>query len=132
LLICKIIIDDLLCVYAYIVVNSYAMEDQPIHMRQNIPQQVKKAVLTMDPEAEVVLFGSQARGDSHEESDWDFLILTSREVSRSLKREIRDALWEIEMKEEVIISSLIVYSATWKDTAAWPIHQNIEREGITL
>ena len=99
---------------------------------EQIPQLVSKTVRQIDPAAKVVLFGSQARGDSHEESDWDFLILTSQEVTRSLKKEIRDALWEIEMKQEVIISSLIVATDAWKETSAWPIHQNIDREGIIL
>jgi len=100
--------------------------------RRTVPQLVSQAVREIDPKAQVILFGSRARGDAHEESDWDFLVLTSQEVTRPLKRKIRGALWEIEMSEEVIISSLIVSSTTWKDTAEWPIHQNIDREGILL
>lgn len=108
------------------------MKEYNLNIQNTIPQQVKEAVLTLDPDAEVVLFGSQARGDSHDESDWDFLILTSQKVTRPLKKEIRDALWEIEMAQEVVISSLTVASDAWKETAEWPIHQNIDREGIAL
>ncbi len=99
---------------------------------KHISQLVGQAVRQIDPDAEVVLFGSQARGDSHEESDWDFLILTSQEVTRPLKKEIRDALWDIEIVQDAIISSLIVFSDAWKEVAAWPIHQNIDRDGIPL
>ena len=40
----------------------------------NIPQLVKEKILEIDKNAEVILFGSRARGDFHEESDWDFLV----------------------------------------------------------
>jgi predicted nucleotidyltransferase len=36
-----------------------------------ILKEIKKTVLNVDSEAEVVLFGSRARGDFHDESDWD-------------------------------------------------------------
>ena len=29
----------------------------------------------LPPDAQLILFGSQARNDAHEESDWDLLIL---------------------------------------------------------
>ena len=40
---------------------------------------IKKAVLKIDKSATVILFGSHARGDAHLESDWDILILISKE-----------------------------------------------------
>ncbi|WP_461102555.1 nucleotidyltransferase domain-containing protein [Spirosoma koreense] len=36
-------------------------------------QEVKRSVMAIDPNAEVWLFGSRARGDAREDSDWDFL-----------------------------------------------------------
>ncbi len=35
--------------------------------------------MNVDSEAEVVLFGSRARGDFHDESDWDVLVLVNKE-----------------------------------------------------
>ncbi|WP_461150872.1 nucleotidyltransferase domain-containing protein [Spirosoma pulveris] len=35
-------------------------------------QAVKKQVCEIDPQAEVWLFGSRARGDARPDSDWDF------------------------------------------------------------
>lgn len=37
---------------------------------------VKNQLLLVDGTASVILFGSRARGDAANDSDWDFLILT--------------------------------------------------------
>ena len=46
-----------------------------------ILEKVKEIVHATDPEAEVILFGSRARGDAMEDSDWDILILTPKAVN---------------------------------------------------
>ncbi len=43
---------------------------------ETIIKKVKEIVDRFDSHADIVLFGSRARGDYHEESDWDFLILS--------------------------------------------------------
>ena len=45
-----------------------------------VVNKVKEIVHRHDKEAEVILFGSRARGDWHEESDWDFLILSQLKI----------------------------------------------------
>lgn len=105
------------------------MEDQPIHIRQSIPQQVKEAVLAHDPEAEVILFGSQARGDSHEESDWDFLILSKKLYPTSEKRKLRSILLDIELEREVIISSIVLSPEDWNRRKGWPLYEEVQQEG---
>lgn len=44
-----------------------------------IPNKVKEIVHRYDKDAELILFGSRARDDWHEESDWDFLVLSEFE-----------------------------------------------------
>ncbi|MBK9980810.1 MAG: nucleotidyltransferase domain-containing protein [Saprospiraceae bacterium] len=48
-------------------------------------QLVKHEIKGIDPNAEVILFGSRARGDFREDSDWDFLILLNRTLDRPIK-----------------------------------------------
>ena len=43
--------------------------------RDGLIEQVKKAVNEIEPDAEIILYGSRSRGDSTTESDWDLLIL---------------------------------------------------------
>lgn len=51
-----------------------------------ILKEIKAAVQSVDPNVEVILFGSRARGDFKKESDWDILILTEQKVTRSLEK----------------------------------------------
>lgn len=44
-------------------------------MKNAIVSKVKAAVLTFEPSAEVILFGSRARDDFREHSDWDLQVL---------------------------------------------------------
>ena len=48
--------------------------------KKNFLEQVKKAVQEIEADAEILLYGSRARGDSLDQSDWDFLILLNGKV----------------------------------------------------
>jgi predicted nucleotidyltransferase len=37
---------------------------------------------------EIILFGSRARGDEKEDSDWDFYVLIDRDIEFSVKRKL--------------------------------------------
>ncbi len=93
---------------------------------------VKARVMEIDPEATVILYGSQARGDAHAESDWDFLILLAIDDTEAVKRQIRDALFEVELETDEIISSIIEQKEQWEDFKVTPLYQNIEAEGIAI
>jgi len=93
---------------------------------------VKARVMEIDPDATVILYGSQARGDAHAESDWDFLILLAIEDTEAIKRQIRDALFEVELETDEIISSIIEQKDQWENFKVTPLYQNIEAEGIAI
>jgi predicted nucleotidyltransferase len=82
---------------------------------------------------EVILFGSKARGDDDEESDIDLLILTSKRVSWDERKAINDALFDIELAHDVVISTLIATDAEWNEGTfpVLPIHHEISEHGVT-
>jgi predicted nucleotidyltransferase len=84
------------------------------------------------PVEEIVLFGSKARGEDDAESDIDLLVLTTRELSRSERHEIVDALFPLQLQHEVVLSPLIVAAQEWRAglTSVHPIHQEIEEQGV--
>jgi predicted nucleotidyltransferase len=99
---------------------------------QIIPIQVEVAVKSIDPAAKVILFGSRAREKAHEESDWDFLILTLLEVTPELEDEIREKLYFLELEFEQVISSVIEQKDKWEDYLNSEFYQNIQRDGIEI
>jgi len=85
------------------------------------------------PVKEVVLFGSKARGDDDEESDIDLLVLTTQPVSWNERKAINNALYEIQMKYDIIISTLITTVTEWNEGtfSVLPIHGEISNQGVT-
>jgi predicted nucleotidyltransferase len=80
--------------------------------------------------ARVVLFGSRARGEGHEESDLDVLVLV-RGLTREERRAAIDDAGEVEMATGLIVSALVRDAETW-GRADGPLARAVEREGIAL
>ena len=64
----------------------------------NIAKRIGTAIGTIDPKAQVIIFGSRARVDAKEESDWDILILTEYPVSIEIERSFRNNLFDLEIE----------------------------------
>ena len=87
----------------------------------------------MPDDARVVLFGSQARGDAHSDSDWDLLILLNKEhVSNDDFNEIAYPLIRLGWELDATISPLIYSFADWQKRSFTPFFKNVEKEGIEL
>ena len=83
------------------------------------------------PVDQVVLFGSKARGTDDAESDIDLLVVTSRPLSWQERHSLIDALFDVELNHDVVISTLVVFQDDWEN-GPWrvvPIRKNIERDG---
>lgn len=94
---------------------------------------IRQEVSNIDPDAEIILFGSRARGNARPDSDWDVLILTGYPVNLSKERQFRDALYEIEIETGEPISVFVFSRNDWNTKQAiTPFYHNVTREGITL
>ena len=93
-------------------------------------QALKRRIL---PDEKVILFGSQARGDAHENSDWDLLVLLNKDKRNFIEDCDRYAypFDELGLRYNTLINT-IVY--TVKDWEAHPsfLRYNVEREGIEI
>jgi predicted nucleotidyltransferase len=97
-------------------------------------RRVKQAVHAVEPDAEIILYGSRAREDARSESDWDFLILVDGAVHDVRTDAIRHQLCEIEWDCGEVLSSVVRSRQEWDDARykAMPFHQIVEREGKIL
>ena len=102
--------------------------------KSELLKRVKEAVLELAPKAEVILYGSRARGTARSDSDWDFLILLPGPVSKKLELEIKDRLYDIELETDTVLTSIIRSKQEWlsKRYKVVPLRQEIEKDGIVV
>ena len=103
-------------------------------MQKEILSKVKEAVMKLEPSVEVILYGSRSRDDYRDYSDWDFLILVDGKVDTKRTDAIRNALYEIELNTDQIISSIVRSRQEWNSPkySVVPLRRNVEREGIRI
>ena len=101
----------------------------------DILQEIKRRVAAVEPSAQVLLYGSYARGEQGPESDIDLLILLPEgdRVSFDEGMRIKSPLYRLERTTGRIISPLVYTRNEWlerhKDT---PFFDNIQREAVSL
>jgi predicted nucleotidyltransferase len=101
---------------------------------EKVLTKIRKTVNSIRPDADVILYGSRARGDMENDSDWDILILLNDPVDRQVKNELSDALYETELETNEVFSSIIRTKEEWNSPrySVLPFKKNVEEEGILL
>ncbi len=94
---------------------------------KRLVEKIKKIV----PEAEIILFGSKARGDDTLFSDVDILILVDK---KEKKEEILEVCFQFELEHDILISPLIRTRDEWNSFPynVSEIRHFIEEEGVRL
>lgn len=102
--------------------------------KEQILSEIKKTVLAQEPDAEIILYGSYARGDYRSDSDIDILVLLDKEnISYEDEKKIAYTLYDLEFKNHQVISPVIRSRKIWYEK--YPntgLFINIQKEGIHL
>lgn len=99
----------------------------------DIRQLIRKNVNEIDHNAEIILYGSRARGDERMDSDWDILVLTDYAVNIEKERIFRDKLYDLELETGEPISVFIFSKNDWKyKQRITPFYKSVTTEGINL
>ncbi len=99
---------------------------------RNILSVVKEKIHYVDPHAQIFLFGSRARNDYRDDSDWDFLVLTEKQITQELKNRISDSLCEAELDTGQVLTTIVQNAVIWKKYSDTPIYKNVTRDSIEL
>lgn len=79
----------------------------------------------------IVLFGSRARGDASDASDYDFLVVVDQRTSAA-REALLDVGAEMLNRHDRLFAALMYTDAEWDETRRSPLGWNIEREGIAV
>jgi len=102
-------------------------------MNQQIFQEIQALKRQILPNEKVILFGSQARGDAREDSDWDLLVLLNKK-----KKTFEDEdnygypFAEMGLRYRTYISVKIYTENDWKKRKPTPFYKNVKQDGILI
>lgn len=104
--------------------------------RLQIVERIRQIVKAVNPTAETILYGSQARGTARADSDVDLLILLDGDGEKpSIAQEdtITWPLYELELQTGIQISPLVMLKKQWYNRPIkTPFYYNVMQEGVKL
>ena len=102
--------------------------------RNKVLQEAKSRLVSVfgDKIEDVILFGSQAWGTSHEWSDYDMVVIVRGENYWNVTRGVQHVLYDLEMELGILIQDLVIseYELYHTLRGAQPIFQKAISEGI--
>jgi len=97
-------------------------------------EQCRNTVLSIEPHAEIILYGSHARGESGPDSDYDIFVLVDRALTRELEDSISFALYDLEYEADVILSVHVYEKSFFQSPLGqvMPLFNHVRTQGIRL
>lgn len=74
---------------------------------------LKTIITTEFPDVELFLFGNRTKGAYDAQSDWDILILTTKNYSKTRKWELQEKLFEVSIQQGARVNILLAQKAKW-------------------
>ena len=100
--------------------------------REYLIDAIKTGLSGLRSGIEVRLYGSEARGEAHEKSDIDLLVLVPKDkVTLQDELEITAPLYDIELKTGILINALILPKREWGRIVT-PFYENVMQDAVVL
>ncbi len=94
---------------------------------------IRDTIREAEPTAQIILYGSRARGDAHEGSDWDVLTIVDKpRLTLKERSNLQYPVWDkgLDMGEEINVFSYT--RKQWEQAPPSLFKFNVMKEGITL
>jgi len=119
--------------YGCLVHNQFTIFELMNSKTRNISRLIKQYVSDVEPTAEVILYGSRARGDERIDSDWDIIILTSLNADVETERKFRYRLYDLELETGESFSVFVYSKNNWQNIQKnTPFYQSVTTEGLRI
>ena len=101
--------------------------------QDEILELIRNTIREVEPEAQIILYGSRARGDAREDSDWDVLTIVDKpRLTLKERSNIQYPIWD---KGLAIGQEINVFPYTrrqWEQAPPSLFKYNVMKEGIAL
>jgi tRNA nucleotidyltransferase (CCA-adding enzyme) len=101
--------------------------------QDEILELIRNTIREVEPEAQIILYGSRARGDAREDSDWDVLTIVDKpRLTLKERSNIQYPVWD---KGLAIGQEINVFPYTrrqWEQAPPSLFKYNVMKEGIAL
>jgi len=94
----------------------------------------KQAIRRVSPDADLILYGSRARGDAQPDSDYDLLVLVDHPVNMSLEESILDQIYPLEVDSCQVLTFAVYNRDQWNSALyqSMPFRRNVVRDGVLV
>jgi uncharacterized protein len=103
-------------------------------INSTVPEKVRELINGIEPESDVIIYGSHARGEASPDSDWDILIITERILSWDEEQNLRSVIYRYEVASDTVLSLVIHSKEEWDNPLfrLTPFYRNVNRDGIRI
>lgn len=104
-----------------------------MNSRSSVLNLIRTIVRSSEPDASIILYGSRARGDAREDSDWDIVVLLNKPpMPHDERYAIAYELWDKGQNIGEEINTLVYTKDQWDSAPPSLFKYNVREEGIQL
>ena len=96
-------------------------------------REVAAKIRAVEPEAEILLYGSRARGDAREDSDWDLFVVLPERPDTARRHALYAATGDYMYDERTYLSMLVEHRERYRERAPWHAFlHNVHEDAVRL